>query len=296
MIVEIFKAGTHTDSSGNTRTWTEQDLDLIAQKYQEQLKEGHQAPVVIGHPKDNHPAFGWIEEIRRVGDKLVAKISPTVNEFVEAVKKGLFKNVSISLYPDYRVRHLGFLGAVPPAVKGLKILSFNEQEEYQEYSFEFSEAEAEEQEKEESEGGEDMQELETLKQQLEEKDRLLAQLQQKIRQLEEEKKQTEVKEFAEKLEREEKITPALKQKVIDILMTAHRITFDFSEEKANNLTQQIKDFLESLPSMKLSSEIATPDKVADHREIDPEKLTGWQLIQLYKENPEEYHRIVRGLK
>lgn len=300
MIVEIFKAGTHTDSKGFTKTWTTEELDLIVQKYQEQLKENQKAPVVIGHPKDNAPAYGWIEEVKRIGDKLVAKIQPTVNEFVEAVKKGLYRNVSISLYPDYRIRHLGFLGAVPPAVKGLSILSFNEGEEYQEYQIDFSETTTETTEtteevtkevsEESSEGGEeDM--TEKFKQELEEKEKALQELQAKLKQLEDEKKKAEFKEFAEKLEKEDKITPALKDKVVEILFTAYSYSYEFSE--SDNLVKQLKEFLEALPSLKLTGEFATDDKAqVDTSDFsDPAKLTGWDLVKLYKENPEKYNQI-----
>jgi len=132
--VEVFRAGTHTDSAGNTRTWTIEDLDTIVQKYN---PEYHEAPVVIGHPKDNAPAFGWVEALKREGDKLLAKFRQVVPEFAEMVKKGLFKKRSISFYPDLTLRHVGFLGAMPPAVKGLADVAFSEGQgitiEFEEY-------------------------------------------------------------------------------------------------------------------------------------------------------------------
>lgn len=125
MLIEIFKTGTHTDSAGNTRAWTEKDLDAIASKYD---PANHEAPVVIGHPKDNAPAYGWVERLERKGSVLYAKLKDLVPEFVEAVKRGLYKKRSISLYPDLTLRHVGFLGAMPPAVKGLADVQFSEAE------------------------------------------------------------------------------------------------------------------------------------------------------------------------
>ncbi len=125
MLIEIFKTGTHTDSAGNTRAWTEKDLDAIANKYN---PAHHEAPVVIGHPKDNAPAFGWVEGLERKGSVLYAKLKDLVPEFVEVVKKGLYKKRSISLYPDMTLRHVGFLGAMPPAIKGLADVAFSEAE------------------------------------------------------------------------------------------------------------------------------------------------------------------------
>lgn len=135
MLIEIFKAGRHTDSSGNTRAWTEGELDAIVQKYN---PAEHEAPVVIGHPKDNAPAFGWVEGLERKGSVLYARLKDLVPGFVDAVKQGLYKKRSISLYPDMTLRHVGFLGAVPPAVKGLRDVAFGDSEESGVMSYEFS--------------------------------------------------------------------------------------------------------------------------------------------------------------
>jgi hypothetical protein len=131
---EIFKAGTHTDSSGVERKYTEKDLDTMVSKYN---PSEHEAPLVIGHPKTNDPAYGWVEKIKRVGDRLLALPKQVVPEFEEMVEKGMFKKISMSHYPNMTLRHVGFLGAVPPAIKGLKDIEFNEGEN--EIVIEFSE-------------------------------------------------------------------------------------------------------------------------------------------------------------
>jgi hypothetical protein len=120
----VFRMGAHTDSQGNTRTWTASDLARIASTYNPAL---HEAPVVIGHPEDNSPAWGWVKGVSVDGDTLCAK-AELVPEFEEMVKKGLFKKRSISLYPDGSLRHVGFLGAKPPAIKGLPDIRFGEGE------------------------------------------------------------------------------------------------------------------------------------------------------------------------
>ena len=121
--IPIFKTGEHTDSQGNTKTWTEAELDAIITKYR---PGEHEAPAVIGHPKDNGPAWGWVEALKRDGHILYAKFKDLAPEFVDMVKKGLFKKRSISLYPDMTLRHVGFLGAMPPAVKGLPDVAFRD--------------------------------------------------------------------------------------------------------------------------------------------------------------------------
>ncbi len=121
--IEIFKAGTHTDSAGNTKTFTEKDLDRIVDSYD---PAKHEAPVVIGHPKDNAPAWAWVQGIKRIGQKLFYREKDSQPEFDDMRKRGLFKKRSISLYPDGTLRHIGWLGANPPAIKGLADVAFSD--------------------------------------------------------------------------------------------------------------------------------------------------------------------------
>lgn len=120
--MEIFKTGKHTDSQGNEREWNEKDLDTIVSKYN---PSEHEAPVVIGHPTNDAPAYGWVEALKRDGSTLYAKVKQLVPEFVNAVKAGMYKKRSISLYPDLSLKHIGFLGAAPPAIKGLADVKFS---------------------------------------------------------------------------------------------------------------------------------------------------------------------------
>lgn len=124
--IEIFRAGTHTDMSGDERTWTTQDLDEIVEKYD---PKNHEAPIVVGHPKINAPAYGWIKALRRVGDVLEGLHDFIDPAFRDAVQAGYWKKRSVSFYPDKSLRHVGFLGATPPAVKGLEDVSFAAEEE-----------------------------------------------------------------------------------------------------------------------------------------------------------------------
>lgn len=129
--IEVFRAGTHTSSEGHTRTWTEEDLERIAETYNNQ--SDHEAPVVLGHPRDNAPAYGWVESLSVKKGVLLAKLTSLTEEFMEWVKAGRYKKRSIALYADGLLRHVGFLGAMPPAVKGLKDVAFSDgdAEEYE---------------------------------------------------------------------------------------------------------------------------------------------------------------------
>lgn len=132
--VEIFKGGQQVDSVGNSH-----DGDaLIAKAVASFNATAHEPPAVVGHPKENGPAFGWVEGLKEEGGILLAKFKEVVPEFEEMVQKGMFKKRSASFYPDGRLRHVGFLGAMPPAVKGLTDLKFKEDD--QAVTFEFGEA------------------------------------------------------------------------------------------------------------------------------------------------------------
>jgi len=124
--IEIFKGGKQIDSQGR-----EHNGDEIIDRAIETFDTAeHEPPVVIGHPKDNAPAFGWIEDLKshfKGGVKvLLAKLKQVAPEFEDIVKNGLFKKRSASFYKDGRLRHVGFLGAEVPAVKGLVDIQFND--------------------------------------------------------------------------------------------------------------------------------------------------------------------------
>ena len=134
---EVFKVGKHIDANGNEREWSQEDLDIIVEKYNNQLPDDrHEAPVVIGHPVNNSPAYAWVKELKRDGDILLAKFAQIDPQFEKLIKEGKYKKVSIALYPDMMLRHVGFLGAVPPAVKGLKDSEFNLKQEFCSYEIE----------------------------------------------------------------------------------------------------------------------------------------------------------------
>jgi hypothetical protein len=116
--VEIFRTGTHKDSKGREFTASESDLDQIIQNH----KLGA-APAVIGHPKQDGPAYAWVGDLMRKGASLFSKFADINPAFDDGVALGAYRNRSISLVRDpehgLRLRHVGWLGAVPPAIDGL---------------------------------------------------------------------------------------------------------------------------------------------------------------------------------
>lgn len=129
----VFAPGTHTAMDGRTITFTPEDCIDLANSYDPSVSE---APFVIGHPSLTAPAYGWAERLE-YRDGIVYAVPRQVNPaFAEAFNAGSYKKRSLSIYqPDspgnpkpghFYARHVGFLGAVPPGVKGLPDAQFAE--------------------------------------------------------------------------------------------------------------------------------------------------------------------------
>ena len=132
--IEIFRAGRHLDDAGVAHHFSEADLDGMAASYSPALRE---APLTVGHPKDNLPAYGWVKAVARTPAGTLAITPHQVEpQFAEMVQAGRFKKRSASFYPPHApnnptpgkwyLRHVAFLGAQPPAVAGLKDIQFSE--------------------------------------------------------------------------------------------------------------------------------------------------------------------------
>lgn len=128
--IRILRSGTFTSSEGQKITFRESDLAAIAERYDATQEP---APLVKGHPKTDDPAHGWVSGLQIQGGQLVASADQLDANFVEDVRVGRFKRVSASLYgPDhpnnprpghYYLKHVGFLGAHAPAIRGLGTVS-----------------------------------------------------------------------------------------------------------------------------------------------------------------------------
>ncbi len=129
--MHIFRAGQHIDAHGAHVEITADDIQASAAAYDVNL---HEAPITIGHPKMDEPAYGWVEKLAADAGDLHAMPRQVDPAFSEMVESGAFKKVSASFYrPDapnnpkpgvWYLRHVGFLGAMPPAVKGLRQVAF----------------------------------------------------------------------------------------------------------------------------------------------------------------------------
>ncbi len=132
--IHLFRAGIHRASDGSLYTVTDTHLAASAAGYNPAL---HEAPLVIGHPKHAAPAYGAVGRLAFAAPDLYAHPCNVEPSFAELVRAKRFSRVSASFYvpssPDnpkpgvYYLRHVGFLGAQAPALKGLKPVDWGEQ-------------------------------------------------------------------------------------------------------------------------------------------------------------------------
>lgn len=119
--------------NGIELTFGEADLAASAEAYDPAL---HEAPLVVGHPSTDAPAYGWVKSLTALGGALSAQLDQLDPAFSELVAVGRYKKISAAFYSPqspgnpvpgvYYLRHVGFLGAQPPAVKGLAQVNFAE--------------------------------------------------------------------------------------------------------------------------------------------------------------------------
>lgn len=131
-LLEIFRPGTFTSIEGQKITFSASDVAATVAAYD---PAKHKAPLVIGHPKMDDPAYGHAVALSLSTNNVVlaepANVEPA---FADAVNDHRYDSISASFWsPDnprnpvpgvWYLRHIGFLGAVPPAVPGLKQPSF----------------------------------------------------------------------------------------------------------------------------------------------------------------------------
>lgn len=131
---KIFRPGKHTAACGTVVEFTEQQLLDAVKVYSPTL---YATPMVIGHPKQEDRAYGWAASLSYSDGHLWVNPEHVEPQFAELVEQKAFRNRSASWYmPDHPnnpspgnlyPKHIGFLGAVPPSLKGLGDIQFTEQ-------------------------------------------------------------------------------------------------------------------------------------------------------------------------
>jgi hypothetical protein len=134
--IEIFRTGLHMATNGSEISFSARDLEATARAYDPAV---HEAPIVVGHPRMDDPAYGWVNALRYSGGALFADPGEVDPQFADLVRAGRYKKISASFYAPgapqnpvpgvFYLRHVGFLGAQPPALKGLKPVAFADGDE-----------------------------------------------------------------------------------------------------------------------------------------------------------------------
>lgn len=131
--VEVIKVGKWSASTGKVDVTSAMLDDIVNSFSTLNSVPGYGVAVKLGHKTAvGQEALGWMSEIARVGDTLVADFADVPPAIVDAVRERRYNSVSVEVYP--RVEYDGkvfsnvlggvaLLGAEWPAVKGLKPLS-----------------------------------------------------------------------------------------------------------------------------------------------------------------------------
>jgi hypothetical protein len=132
-VFQIFKAGKHTAMNGKVLEFSDSALKLAADSYPP--PGGRLAPLTLGHPDNDQPILGQVKRLFFKDGGLYAH-ADVFGPLVSAVREGRYKNVSASFFfpshPQnpapgaYGLKHVGFLGAIPPAVRGMEQPAFSE--------------------------------------------------------------------------------------------------------------------------------------------------------------------------
>lgn len=280
-LLEIFRAGTFTSEEGQRLTFSAADVAATVAAYDPQK---HKAPLVVGHPKTEDPAYGHAVSLSLSNNGVVlaepANVDPAFAELVNAQR---FDKISASFWSPtsprnpvqgvYYLRHIGFLGAVPPAVTGLKSPSFADTDN-ELITINFSDTP-----KEHVMTAEEIAALKTLEQKLKadeasfadkkkEQDKKQAELDAKeklIAQAESKVRTVEIESFAEGLIGKGKLLPIEKAGVVALLGSLpidQSISFADGDGKTVNQpgAEVLRNLLENLPERVDFSERSATDK------------------------------------
>jgi hypothetical protein len=129
MRFEVLYPGSFQGLNGSLDV-TREDLQQIVENYQ---PEKRKVPLVIGHPQIDSPAYGWVDKFELAADdRLWAHVNEVEQTFATMLSKKMFtdRSAKVLTKPDgtKQILHIGFLGAHPPAVEGLKPVELGEPE------------------------------------------------------------------------------------------------------------------------------------------------------------------------
>lgn len=215
--IRLARAGKFTSNEGVEVSFTEAMMAQIAEAYD---PAADPAPLVVGHPRLDDPAYGWVDSLAVEGGELVARPGADIEPaFAEMVRTRRFPKVSARFYPpdnpanpkpgSWYLKHIGFLGAHAPGIKGLGTVQFSEGDDQGVATFDFSTTKDDQMSKEAS-----FAERESA---LEERERLLNERETAAKVAAEEARHAGNVSFAEGLVTDLKLAPAGKALLVGVL-------------------------------------------------------------------------------
>ena len=136
--IAIFAPGDH---HGTGEPITQAQINQLIASYDPDV---HEAPSVIGHAEDRgeqDPAYGWVDKLFMREGMLWARLKQVPAEFKEWIEAGYWKKRSVEIYTNWMdsgklyLRAIAWLGAQPPAVKGMPDVVFKDDGDYQVLDF-----------------------------------------------------------------------------------------------------------------------------------------------------------------
>jgi len=124
--VEIFRTGRWNDDP-----YSENDLDEMVRAARE---AGYQIPLVVGHKRDDTaPAAGWVTNVIRRGQALLADLTAIPQRIYDLIKERAYDAISVEVFFDLErggkkfsraLRAVSLLGGAIPAVNLPPLHSF----------------------------------------------------------------------------------------------------------------------------------------------------------------------------
>jgi len=238
--VEIFATGTW-----NGEKYTDEDLENMVDNFEFFKNRGFKVPLKLGHDrnqklaqKDGLPALGWITSLKKVGNKLVAKIEGIPKLIKSLIERGAYGRFSSEIFWNFKYNGniyrrvlcgVALLGADVPAVSSISdIVGMFSQKIFPEQPIHAYGLDA----KYYQEGDIDMNEIEKLQAQLKEQEEKMKKLstdaetwkkekeklQAEIEEKEKEKQAVEIFSVLDKAVEEGKLPPVLREKFAALLL------------------------------------------------------------------------------
>jgi hypothetical protein len=300
--VEIFAAG-----KWKNEDYTAQDLDnmvhnfdLLGHKYKAPLKLGHSDKQALAQA-DGYPALGWVKELKRSGEKLLATFSDVPQKIKQLIDRKAYGRFSSEILWNFTfggnvhkrvLKAVALLGADMPAVTSLSdILGL-----YSDSDIPQGEVHAyHDLEEIKKEGGKQMPTIEELQVQLNESNQKIAKLSQDMTSKDETIKSLEIKAQEQAIADNRKkvylaideginagkIAPVQREHLAALSLmqfTGEEQTHKFSdgngELKAKTSLDVLGEMIEKLPkNINFSKEISTTENPNEKTETKEEKIT-----------------------